>query len=203
MIMKMHSYMTVNGHLQRSEMQSEAVLEKLHQATDSVGGWEAASRDAMVHRLEAEPAAHIGALSSEHTPAPGTPAVPGGSTSSYTDVATAIALRRRLAKVSETTEGNISVTDIQAEKRDAHASTHLVPHVLADHPDEQIAELAREYSDLQSELTSPGPLYVTWPNNITFKNFAVYQLIPTLVYELEYPRTERYCPSFLEQNSGR
>ncbi|KAG6891594.1 hypothetical protein C0992_002632 [Termitomyces sp. T32_za158] len=165
MIMKMHSYMTVNGHLQRSEMQSEVVLEKIGQAIKLVGGWEAASRDAMGNRLETEPTADIGALA-EMTPTPGTPNVPEGSTSSYTDVATANALRRRLGKVSQSTEDNISVTDIQ-EKHNAHAGTQAMPQVLVDHPDEQIAELAREYSDLQSELTSPGPSYVTWPHNIT------------------------------------
>ncbi|KAJ1951420.1 Sterol O-acyltransferase 2 (Sterol-ester synthase 2) [Linderina macrospora] len=30
---------------------------------------------------------------------------------------------------------------------------------------------------------------VTFPSNVTFQNFAMFQLSPTLVYELEYPRT--------------
>jgi sterol O-acyltransferase len=68
---------------------------------------------------------------------------------------------------------------------------NLVPHVLVYHPDEKTAALAHEYSELRSELVSSGPEYVTWPDTITWKNFAVYQLIPTLVYELEYPRTDR------------
>ena len=45
---------------------------------------------------------------------------------------------------------------------------------------------------MEAELVSTGPEYVRWPDNVTWKNFAVYMLIPTLVYELEYPRTERY-----------
>jgi len=79
------------------------------------------------------------------------------------------------------------------EEEDAVNDVHgnLVPHVLVYHPDEKIAALAHEYSELRSELVSPGPEYVTWPDNITWKNFAEYQLIPTLVYELEYPRTDR------------
>jgi len=76
------------------------------------------------------------------------------------------------------------------EEEDA-ANDNLVPHVLVYHPDENIAALAHEYSELRSELVSSGPEYVTWPDTITWKNFAVYQLIPTLVYELEYPRTDR------------
>ncbi|KAG6836995.1 hypothetical protein H0H93_016699 [Arthromyces matolae] len=201
MIMKMHSYMTVNGQLQRTSVHRETVLRELRQAADSAGGWDAATRDAKVHLLEAE-AASTGAQTPEITPSPtpnpGTPNVPEGSTSTYTDTATANALRRRLAKVSKATEGDISITDIPTVITSEAQTNHLhETHVLASHPDEKIAELAREYSDLQSELTSPGPLYVTWPNNITWKNFALYQLIPTLVYELEYPRTEKIRPIYV------
>lgn len=66
------------------------------------------------------------------------------------------------------------------------------PHPLVDHPDERISSLAKEYTEMEGELTGIGPEYVRWPENITYKNFAVYQLVPTLVYELEYPRTDRY-----------
>jgi sterol O-acyltransferase len=38
---------------------------------------------------------------------------------------------------------------------------------------------------------------VTWPSNISLSNFADYQLIPTLVYELSYPRTDRIRPVYL------
>ncbi|KAG6831097.1 hypothetical protein H0H92_012774 [Tricholoma furcatifolium] len=196
MIMKMHSYMTVNGQLQRAAMQSEKVFDLLRQATTSVGGWENAIGDAKIRRLEAEAAANLGSVSAGSTPSatPGTPYAPEGSTTSYTDAATASALRRRLANVSQATEGNISVTDLTDHTQ---TSRPLEPHILIDHPDEQIADLAREYSELQSELTSPGPIYVTWPNNITLKNFALYQLIPTLVYELEYPRTDKIRPIYV------
>jgi len=59
----------------------------------------------------------------------------------------------------------------------------------------------KDYSELQGELTSPGPLFVKWPNNISWKNFAVYQLIPTLVYELEYPRTDRIRPLYVVEKT--
>ncbi|TFY75945.1 hypothetical protein EWM64_g8065, partial [Hericium alpestre] len=71
------------------------------------------------------------------------------------------------------------------------------PHPLVDHPDEAIAAMAAEYSDMDGELVSTGPEYVRWPENITFKNFAVYLLIPTLVYDLEYPRTNRIRPLYI------
>lgn len=82
---------------------------------------------------------------------------------------------------------------------DPLVSKAAVPHVLCDHPDEKIASLAREYSEMESELVSTGPEYVRWPQNVTWKNFAVYQLIPTLVYELEYPRTDRCVPVSFSQ----
>ncbi|ORY49495.1 hypothetical protein BCR33DRAFT_763259, partial [Rhizoclosmatium globosum] len=41
---------------------------------------------------------------------------------------------------------------------------------------------------------------VEFPNNITVANFVDYMLVPTLVYELSYPRTEKFNPSaFLER----
>jgi sterol O-acyltransferase len=46
-----------------------------------------------------------------------------------------------------------------------------------------------EIQHLKSELNHEK---VTFPNNITFYNFTDYILIPTLVYEMEYPRTNRF-----------
>ncbi|TCD71824.1 hypothetical protein EIP91_003167 [Steccherinum ochraceum] len=71
------------------------------------------------------------------------------------------------------------------------------PHPLCDHPDEKIAGLAKEYTEMEGELVSTGPAYVRWPENVTYKNYAVYLLIPTLVYELEYPRTDRIRPLYV------
>lgn len=46
-----------------------------------------------------------------------------------------------------------------------------------------------EIIELEKELTKDT---VSFPNNITVWNFTDYLLIPTLVYELEYPRTSRF-----------
>ncbi|KAK7061039.1 Sterol O-acyltransferase 2 (Sterol-ester synthase 2) [Paramarasmius palmivorus] len=130
----------------------------------------------------------------------GTPPIPAsvsgsGLQTSYVDPDTASALRKRLVALSDANgvvdaDAEDVVKGIQGEekgsdKKNDDADEHLSPaqpHPLIDHPNEEIAELAREYTELQGELTSSGPLYVTWPNNITLKNFAVYMLIPTLVY---------------------
>lgn len=187
MIMKMHSYMSVNGHLQQVTQQSQAILEELREATEA-GGWEKAVRDAKSHRAEMDASTGMSASSSGSTPPSHTPNIPEGSTTSYTDAATANALRQRLVAVSSATPESVITTTPPDEDKQ-----HLFePHPLIDHPDPRVADLATEYSELQAELTSPGPNYITWPNNISLKNFAVYQLIPSLVYELEYPRTDRY-----------
>lgn len=46
-----------------------------------------------------------------------------------------------------------------------------------------------EMVQLEKELIKET---VKFPENITFVNFTDYLLVPTLVYELEYPRTSRF-----------
>ncbi|KAG0236654.1 hypothetical protein BGW42_003070 [Actinomortierella wolfii] len=49
--------------------------------------------------------------------------------------------------------------------------------------------LADEISELRKELTtSTGEL---WPANVTVYNFFDYLIVPSLIYELQYPRTEK------------
>lgn len=56
--------------------------------------------------------------------------------------------------------------------------------------DEELVELER---DLQNGKTR-------FPNNVTFGNFLDFLVVPTLVYELEYPRTPSFRPIyFLEK----
>ena len=199
MIMKMQSYLSVNGHLQQTTLQSEILLEELQRATQSVGGWDEAMKAAKARHNEADTSLGLDILSPDSTTPCSTPDAPEGSTTSYTDATTATALRKRLAAVSLATEGNIAVIDASKakaipEKMPAVGNTQSYlrqPHPLVDHYDKRIVEIAMDYSDLQSELTSQGPACVTWPNNITIRDFARFHLFPTLVYELEYPRTDR------------
>lgn len=89
------------------------------------------------------------------------------------------------------------------------------PHPLANHPDRVISILAREVETLREELLSVAPpkpdeipdseaewaggkrSRVCWPDNITYSNFLDYLLVPTLVYELEYPRTKSVRPLYV------
>ena len=181
MIMKMHSYMATNGYLKHVSQQSAELLTQLRDATSRVGGWEKALSDAMKHResLEREAGADFSpGTSISSIP---TPDLSDSASSSYVQVHTAATLRNRLIHASEST----SIPDDKPKD--------LTPSALVDHPDPEISALAAEYVDLESELESSGPERVRWPENITLKNFAVYQLIPTLVYELEFPRTNKYA----------
>jgi len=207
MIMKMHSYITINGYLQFVSTNSQQVLEELRRATVDVGGWDEAMATAKAHREELDVAnASISTGSeSEWTPSI-TPAEPNGhaATSAYASVSTANALRQRLMDVSANSK--ISTPSVELPELPSGTSVNYngsatpsppAPHPLVDHPDEKISAIAAEYTDIESELTSSGPKYVRWPDNITFKDFTVYQLIPTLVYELEYPRTDRIRPLYV------
>jgi sterol O-acyltransferase len=182
--------MATNGYLRHVSQQSAEILAQLREATVRVGGWEKAISDAKRRREDLEHETDTDIVSTGTSPSPfGTFELrDGGLSSSYVEVPSAAVLRNRLIRVTETETVSLAVSDDDKSKR-------ATSHVLVDHPDSQISALATEYTELESELVSSGPERVRWPENITFKNFAVYQLIPTLIYELEYPRTKRYvCP---------
>lgn len=71
------------------------------------------------------------------------------------------------------------------------------PYQLVDYSDEEIFELANAAVDLKEDLTSTGKHPVTFPDNLTYWNYIDYLLIPTLVYELEYPRTSTIRPLYV------
>lgn len=196
--MKVHSYLTVNGHLQYVYEQSRLLFHRLQEATVERGGWEQAFKDAAIPESKG-----VTEENSMATTRSGTPEVPEGSSATYVDPASANILRSRLNVMSSERGSNDAIQFLEEKSRDTTFSTTLSSisdmkessqiqqHPLISHPDSVISALAREFSDLQAELVSPKSGHVTWPHNISWKNFAEYQLIPTLVYELEYPRTNR------------
>lgn len=186
MLMKMHSYMATNGYLKHVSQQSVELLTQLRDATSRVGGWEEAISEALKRRegLERETGADDGSTTTSASPIP-TPELSDSVSSSYVQVHTTATLRKRLIHASDPT----SISDDKPKD--------LMPHALVDHPDPEISTLATEYLEIESELVSSGPERVRWPENITLKNFAVYQLIPTLVYELEFPRTNKIRPLYV------
>lgn len=194
MIMKMHSYITVNGHFAETHARAAKVMMGLRQSALESGGWNQAISLAKARRDKPSYQTGFG-TDDEHSDQP-TAGSAGSSTpevkdeTSYhvvTDLNTASVLRHRLNSVSAkgTAVEGAKIMNMAEEVK------KWPPHVLVYHPDPKVSSVAQEYSDLQAELTSSGTFPVRWPENITYKNFAVYQLIPTLVYELEYPRTDR------------
>ncbi|KAK4701747.1 hypothetical protein P7C70_g4480, partial [Phenoliferia sp. Uapishka_3] len=63
--------------------------------------------------------------------------------------------------------------------------------VMTWHPDERISDTAAEIVAIKEALVSTGIKKVEYPKNLTYWNFIDYLLVPTLVYQLEYPRTDR------------
>ncbi|EJF64108.1 MBOAT-domain-containing protein [Dichomitus squalens] len=198
MIMKMHSYLSTNGELAHANSQAERVLDQLQKATESEGGWDTALRKAeaaMVHSDVPIPA--------------GTPDIPedapAGSTTSYVDARTAVTLRQRLKTAAAENEGanggpGVKTTGTRVlPLNPAGIATHppTPSEILSHHPNAQIAALAKTHVELERELTGPVEGKVRWPANVSLRDFAWYQLTPTLVYELEYPRTERIRPLYV------
>lgn len=64
------------------------------------------------------------------------------------------------------------------------------PNVLSYSSDEKIAVLARNIDMMEDELQSNGAKGLVWPQNVTYRNYFDYVFFPTLVYQLEYPRTD-------------
>jgi sterol O-acyltransferase len=59
---------------------------------------------------------------------------------------------------------------------------------------EERERLIHEIESSEQDLTGKFLGEMQYPNNLTFANFLDYMLCPTLVYELEYPRTDKYVP---------
>ncbi|KAF9327517.1 hypothetical protein BGZ91_001432 [Linnemannia elongata] len=61
------------------------------------------------------------------------------------------------------------------------------------------SQLAAEIEDLRSDLKCQnGEL---WPANVTVANFFDYLIVPSLIYELQYPRTSRIRPLYVFEKS--
>ena len=188
--MKMHSYMSTNGYLQRVNRNFEKKMEVLRSATSRVGGWDTALTEARAASSEKPSGTNTDELG--HSPSI-TP-LGDGTRRGYIDGDMAITLRDRLLAVPETSgESTETVDNNLPQGNGVQKSTAPRDNYkdLVFHPDPEISTLANEMLEMDMELTSSGPGKVRYPHNITWKIFAEYMLIPTLVYELEYPRTEK------------
>ncbi|CAG8770235.1 13940_t:CDS:2, partial [Acaulospora morrowiae] len=61
--------------------------------------------------------------------------------------------------------------------------------------------LKLQIEQVEGYLNSPAG-NISYPNNITIMNFIDFLLVPTLVYELEYPRTEKIRPWYVVEKAA-
>jgi sterol O-acyltransferase len=196
MMMKCHSYMAVNGYLQWVDAQRTKATRALDKLVEKQGGWDKARSDAVANARDSP-----SDISEESSGGQTPENAPDGTVTSYIGAPAAQMLRQRIIASQDPTLSSSTsrkpngVVDLSDSKTPEDSVT---AHALTTHPDNRISAIARNLTDMDLELTSRGPTYaVTWPENISLANFADYQLIPTLVYELEYPRTERIRPVYL------
>lgn len=105
-------------------------------------------------------------------------------------------LRQRLVSAHAKLSSSSSLTSNPTSSTSSPPSEPAVaeprrPSTLTFHPSHQIGDLASNIDAMRIELTSTGVKQVVWPKNVSLWNFSDYLLIPTLCYELEYPRTNK------------
>ena len=74
-------------------------------------------------------------------------------------------------------------------------------HPFIWHSDDKIRSLAHDIAVIRESLYAasvPGQgLSTMWPHNVTLANFLDFQLVPTLVYKLQYPRRNEIRPWYI------
>lgn len=194
--MKMHSYMAVNGYLHGINEDASKAKHLLRRKTEEVGGWDKAVADAKIRREELE-------QTDEGTPLETPAALRDGPKSYFSgNGPAAAALRHRLKQVAKESGSlsphsslrTASTSDLTATETKAAwgMPEPLPPHVLVYHPNREISALAEQLSEMESELTGACLHKLRYPANLTWWNYLDFHMLPTLVYELEYPRTDRY-----------
>ena len=180
MLMKIHSYCSTNGVLSEKSIQLKKLRKQLDGALDALPKGRAGALKEARQYLESEQP-------------PTSPAASSSSVSTLTESTlhaaddTKLSRRRSSAHEAATTNG---------ERESCWDTQHLMD-ILYFHPDPQISELASQSLDLLDDLTSRGKDKIVWPANVTLLNFLDYLRLPTLVYELDYPRTSSIRPLYV------
>ncbi|KAH8926453.1 hypothetical protein BT69DRAFT_1259288 [Atractiella rhizophila] len=189
MLMKIHSYLAVNGLMSSKKISLDKKRAKLEQVVEELGGTAVVGRTA---RVEVEKYLREEEMMKR---------LQAATESKPTNTDRDEEERRR--------ESSAEVPPCQPSRRVLQDQSALMPpctnpdlptaslELLSWHPDESLSKLANEAIDLEEALTSDGVKKVRWPANITMLNFVDYLLVPTLVYELEYPRTNRIRPVYV------
>lgn len=179
MLMKMHSYIAFNGAASEKALKLKKAKAQLDAAVEDKGGWAKVTAEAEHESLQRESESHDVDNS----------AVANGELSPLHASESGLRHRRKSSdRGARSAFKTGSADNIDALK-------------LVDYSDERIHKLANECADLEEELTSPGPEGTRYPDNLTYANYLDYLLIPTLVYELEYPRTSSIRPLYVVEKT--
>lgn len=211
----MHSYMAHNGMLATVYYRLQKERKELAELVESLpGGREGALEEAASRRadLEAQEAKAEVGTTPIGTPGFATPSNPLArsqiiSASNVSPGGTPEPeLRRRSVAGLRKKKSNIATDALpQPDKNLPHGTSlepahEITPHdihapsTLAWSSNERVAILARNIDAMEEELKSNGTKGLVWPENITYRHFLDYMCIPTLVYQLEYPRTNTIRP---------
>lgn len=89
---------------------------------------------------------------------------------------------------------------VALQKGDKGANDRL--EALTYHPNAELSKMAIRMAELDEALVSHGFARVGYPANLTYLNFLDFLAVPTLVYELEYPRTNVIRPLYVLEKTG-
>ncbi|CAO1631338.1 unnamed protein product [Sympodiomycopsis kandeliae] len=231
MMMKIHSYLAVNGAMSQSHQKMLRVEKQLDERLLEIGGAVAStSNPSSAHESKQQAREEYNRKLNEiwvqavkdsrsHSTSDAEVKFLGGRESQDIPEWTHLSTQRNHSARHELFAGTITrQRPNTSEKHSGEVGDEEIsrdPHPLVSHPDRVVSLFAHEIEALREELLSVAPAKpddvpesetesaggkssrVCWPDNITYANFWDYLLVPTLVYELEYPRTKSVRPLYV------
>ncbi|KAF9099548.1 hypothetical protein BGX23_001189 [Mortierella sp. AD031] len=103
----------------------------------------------------------------------------------------------------DTTDSPISESEEDANRfhhrRASEAAAALLQDTTSDSTTINTSQLVAEIEELRGDLKCQNGEF--WPANVTVANYVDYLIVPSLIYELQYPRTSRIRPLYVFEKS--
>lgn len=192
MIMKIHSYLSVNGAMMNAYQDLEQLERTLgaklatYYDANTLDAWDRAVAHTSIAPSPDEPHAAQGAFRewAAH-------AIQAGSSATRASF--------RLPQLATPVPHAPDVATIPGHTTDPRAVRD--PHPLAWHPDREVRALAVQIERMRARLYAEAGQgqepRAMWPYSVSVADFTYFQLVPTLVYQLAYPSTERVRPLYV------
>lgn len=195
MLMKVHSYLSTNGELSekaRTLKEREVELKRLIGLSGGQRTVEDEAESAWEKAVAAGETTTLGEVNEEKAPSAAPEFEPNiGSTTPPLAPPLISPIRRRLRSVSPALPRARHFTSNKKDDDTSEDGLLGIIDALTWSSNEGISKLSIEMTDLRDALVSKGVARVQFPNNVTFINYLDYLLVPSLVYELEFPRLQR------------